>query len=105
MEVHNMIETGAVYDDTEWDYSLRVVECEDECGYVWHVPYENGRLQLHEKKRVSFQHDIQSAVDDGLHKHDQDAFMSLFERHSVPHSYSANCEFRLTGGGARIDTA
>ena len=97
---HELIDTGAYHDGREWHYAIRVLECKQGCGYALHVPRRNGRLIFEDKKRISYEREIQTAIDDGLPEHDFDAFIALCQKHVRAHHWASVPWFRITA----IDT-
>ncbi len=101
MATHTLIDTGAYFDGSEWHYGIRVLECEQGCGYALRVPRKNGQLIFEDKNRISYEREIQAAIEDGLPERDPDAFAALCQRHMCAHHWSSEEGFKITGVTAR----
>lgn len=97
MALHALIDTGAFFDGREWHYGIRVMACEEGCGYALRVPRRNGRLKFDEKERISHEHEIQAAIDEGLAERDPDAFAALCQQSAHAHYWASEEWFKITG--------
>jgi uncharacterized protein YjbK len=96
MSSHALIDTGAYFDGREWHYGIRVLECEKGCGCTLKVPRKNGRLRFETKKRISYEREIQVAIDNGLSERDPDAFANLCRQHIHAHHWASEEWLKIT---------
>ncbi len=94
---HTLKDVGAYFDDGEWNYGMRVLECEQGCGYAIRVPVKNKRLKLDEKLRLSYEREIQDAIDLGMAESDPDSFDKLCRKHIRKHYWSSEEWFNIVG--------
>lgn len=94
---HELIDTGAYFDGKEWHYGIRVMSCKQGCGYALLVPRKNGRLNYNQKKRLSFEHPIQDAIDSGLPSQDPGEFERIVHENIRAHHWASEEWLKIKG--------